>query len=127
MSRALTASCLAGVVQVAGITVPGCIILTAGVGQSTGICFIDGANAYFVATNTIDLKSTLDNIISSLSQLHTAIGTIATTLTAIGAGMTGSSTAPPGSLAANVTAINACVTALDGIKTTLTTLEGNLK
>lgn len=113
MSKAVEATCSAGVVKVEGIVVDDAEILSDGTGDSTGILIIDGEKSYYVATNSTDLKTAIENISDALSQ-------IATTLTSIGAGMTGATTAPPPGLGTDVTAINSKVT-------TLNTLKDNLK
>ncbi len=105
MSKILEASCVAGVVMIGAIPVPGVTILSEGVSPSTGIVVMQGDEAFYIAKISPDLKSTLETISSTLT-------TIATTLTAIGAGMTGPTTAPPPTLAVNVAQITTAAAAL---------------
>lgn len=113
MTKAITATCENGTVKVGNLTIEGAIILTAGVGSSEGLLFIDRDQMYYVATNTTDLETTIEKIIDTI----TKIGTI---LTSIGAGMTGPTTAPPLTLATDIVELN-------GIASELTELKGALK
>ncbi len=113
MTKAVAATCLNGVVKIGTLEVPEAVILSAGVGSSSGICFFDKDKIYYVTSVSSDLETTLAKVIDALTQL-------ASTLTSIGAGMTGITTAPPPTLATDVAALNT-------IKAALTTLKGQLK
>lgn len=113
MSKMLDATCSAGVVQVNGLPVDDCEILSEGIGQSAGIILMEGLVSRYVPSTASDLKDTLTEVIAALTE-------IANVLTAIGGGMTGPTTAPPPTLPASVITINAKVTLL-------TTLKGALK
>lgn len=108
MTKALEASCTAGIVTAGALPVVGAEILSEGVGSSSGILILDEDRKTYIPKTSGDLKTTLEKLAS-------ALGKIASTLTSIGAGMTGPTTAPPPTLAADVaqiTAIQAEITAL---------------
>jgi hypothetical protein len=111
-AKALPATCLSSVVTAMGFAVTPVTILSEGKGQSSGVLIMDGEQAFYIASNAGDLKTTLEKVASALTE-------IATTLTAIGAGMTGPTTAPPPTLPTSVTAINAVVTQLNALKEVL--------
>ena len=113
MTKSLAATCENGVVKVAGKTVSGAVILSEGVGASTGVAYFDKDQIFYVASNASDLKTTIEKLIDVLTQ-------VGSTLTSIGAGMTGPTTAPPPTLATDVAALNT-------IKAALNTLKGQLK
>jgi hypothetical protein len=125
MSRVLEASCEDGVVTVQGLEIEA-EIFTEGLGQSTGIVIIDKDKAYYVASSSANLKTTIEKVIAVIEDLADALTQVGTTLTSIGAGMTGPTTAPPPTLAADVLAINAKVVELNATKTELNTLKGDL-
>jgi hypothetical protein len=113
MTKALAATCENGVVKIGGVEIPEAVILSEGVGESSGVCYIDKGQVFYVASNATDLKTTIEKLVDVI----TKVGNIAT---AIGAGMTGPTTAPPPTLAADVIALNA-------VGTELNTLKGQLK
>lgn len=109
MSKALEATCVAGVVTAGGIPVPAADILSKGIGPSTGILILDEDRAKYVTSNATDIESTLTQIASALT-------TISTALTSIGAAMTGPTTAPPPTLPTDVAQILAAVIQINLIK-----------
>lgn len=115
MSKILNANCAAGVV-VAGEPVPGpvasAVILSKGVGPSSGVLAMDEDKATYITSNASDIESTL-------GVLATVLTDIATCLTSIGAGMTGPTTAPPPTLAVDVAKITAAVVQINLIKAVL--------
>jgi hypothetical protein len=127
MNKILDATCEAGIVKVGPISVPDAVILSEGVGASTGILLIEEEESRYVANTTPDLKSAIESTIDALDKIASSLQTIATTLTSIGANMTGPTTAPPPTLAADVITIATNVTAINLEKTALTTLKGMLK
>jgi hypothetical protein len=84
-------------------------IIGGGIGESTGVVFIDGDKVYYMASSSPDIAKLLDSVIEALTKT-------ANTLTAIGAGMTGPTTAPPGALPGNVADINAAIAELNTLK-----------
>ncbi len=127
MSKVLSATCLAGVVKVGLLPVPEAIILSEGLGASTGVAVIDEDEVTYIAKTTPDLNSTLDQLIDSLDKIASTLNTIATSLTSIGAGMTGPTTAPPPTLAANVASIVTNAIAITAAQTQLEALQEVLK
>ena len=126
MSKVIEATCVDGKVSVAGNVIDSVEILTAGVGESSGLLIIDADKAYYLTVNTPDLKTTVEKVIELIEDLASAITKTADTLTAIGTGMTGSTTAPPAALPGNVTFINNKVTELNATKNDLIALKDGL-
>src|SRR5690606_27643805 len=113
MIRALEGTCSAGVVSVGGKPVPGAIILSEGVGQSSGTVFIDGDKIFYVAKTTPDVKTILEKVLAVLSELTTA-------LTAIDAKpVGGAGSAPAPAAAANIANIGTKQTELTLLNETL--------
>lgn len=127
MTKVLEATCTAGVVLVGTLPVPTAEILSAGVGESSGVLLLDEDRAAYIADTTPDLETTLAKLSSSLGDISSALTTIANTLTAIGAGMTGPTTAPPPTLATDVAQITAGATSLTAIQTQVDLLKETLK
>lgn len=113
MTKMLVGTCQAGAVKVDGDLVTEAVILSKGIGASSGALFIDGEKVFYIPNNSADLETTLTKVIA-------AINKIATTLTSIGAGMTGPTTAPPPTLVADVLELTT-------LSTELSTLKGALK
>ncbi len=111
MARIIAATCVSGQVTVEGFPIEA-TILSQGVASSEGIVILQGATAFYVASNALDLK----DVIEKTAEL---VNLCATLFTAIGAGMTGPTTAPPPTLAADVLNIQTKATVLDAIKDTL--------
>lgn len=76
MIKALDATCVGGVVSIGGAPVVGAVILSQGVGQSTGVAYIDGDKVFYVAKTTPDVATILEKLSNSLSELITALGLI---------------------------------------------------
>ncbi len=109
MSKALAATCTAGVVLVDGLPLPGATILSEGVGPSGGVAILDETSAFYVAKTSPDLKTTLDKLISILTELTTVLPLIDAKPT----GGVGSAPTPVTvSSVANLTAISLELTAL---------------
>lgn len=113
MSKILSASCVAGVVTSQGVPVTEAVVLSEGVGSSSGALLLEEDKAFYITSNASDIKQTLNKVVAALNK-------IGETLTAIGAGMTGPSTAPPPTLATNVAEITQ-------LAIQLTQLENGLK
>ena len=111
MSKALDATCLAGVVKVGDLPVAGATVLSEGVAQSQGVLIIEADKKTYVAKTSPDLKSTLDKISSALSQ-------IATALTAIDGKPTGT-LAPAPVATTNITQISTLQAELSALKDAL--------
>lgn len=155
MSKVLEATCEAGVVTCQGVPVPDVIILSEGVGDSTGILILQAGKAYYVVKGSPDLDETLENLINALGQIVTAynqavtgLNKAVTALTQAGTGMglidakptggSGSASTPVaagnitaiGTNAADITAaagqITTAANAISAIKTDLETLKGDL-
>jgi len=105
MPKALAATCVSGVVTCEGVALAGAVILSEGVGSSSGYVVIDEEKIYYVAKTSPDLKTTLEKLISITNKV-TAL------FTSVGAGMHGDTTAPPPTLASDVSAISAEVAIL---------------
>ena len=73
MTKALDASCVAGVVTHNGMPVLGTNIMSAGVGASNGLLILEGSEKYYVAIPTDDLKAILDLIGSLADAVSTGI------------------------------------------------------
>lgn len=112
MPKVIEATCVAGIVTAGGAPLVGAVILSQGVGPSTGIAIIDQEKIYYVAKTTPDVKSVLEKLISTITELTTV-------LTLIDAKPTGgvASAVTPVAVASviNLTAINVQLTALNGI------------
>jgi hypothetical protein len=112
MTKSVAATCTAGVVTIDSMPVPGAVILSAGVGSSSGTAFIDGDKVYYVANTTPDLKTLLEKVISLLTELTTVL----TLIDAKPTGGVGSATTPVAAAAVvNLTALSVQLTTLNGI------------
>lgn len=144
MSKIVAASCVAGVVTVGGLPVPGVTLLSEGVASSEGILIIDVDRTYYVTNIGNDLDTTLEKLIAALEKLSTALtktteglGKAVDALTKLDTkgfliAATAGVPSPPiavtdilGITTAS-TAITTAVTELDAIKVELQTLKGNL-
>lgn len=114
MSKALAATCVGGVVSIAGTPIPGAVILSEGVGSSTGVAYLQDDKIYYVAKTTPDVKTLLEKVVSLLTELTTAL----TLIDAKPTGGVASATTP-------VAAVN--IVNLTAISTQLTTLGAMLK
>jgi hypothetical protein len=118
MPRAIAATCENGVVTAEGVVVPGTVILSQGVGPSSGILVIDEDKKYFVAKTSPDVDATLESVIDALEAIVATIGALKSAVTNPVGGVT--------SLAA--TAVTAVSTAaIDTAKNALETLQGELR
>ncbi len=90
----------------------GAVILSQGIGPSTGVAVIDEDNSFYIADISGDLKTLLEKVISLLTNLTTA-------LTLIDAKPTGGTGSAPTPVAAtnitNLTTIAGELTALEAI------------
>lgn len=127
MSKILEATCQSGVVKVDNLAISDVIILSEGLGASTGILIMQDGQAYYVPYAAIDLKNTLIKIDTTLTNVIDAINKVGDTLTTIGAGMTGPTTAPPGTLVADVLLIKNYATVLNTVKTDFAAIKDSLK
>lgn len=127
MSKALEASCVAGVVTADGFPVLTAEILSDGTGASDGVLLMDEDKQFYIADTTPDLESTLEKISSHLQTIQGTLTTIASALTAIGAGMTGPTTAPPPTLPTSVASIAADVATLTALQVQVDLLKETLK
>lgn len=112
MSKILSATCTANVVTCEGKPVPSAIILSEGIGDSSGVLILQGDKQYYVAKTTPDVKEII-------TQLNDLIPKLITAFTSIASGMTGPTTAPPPSLATDLAALTAVNTQLIALKAML--------
>lgn len=112
MSKALEASCVAGIVKVGQTPVPGATLLSEGIAPSEGILILEEDKATYLAKTSPDLKTTLDKVSSAITK-------ISTILTSIGAAMTGPTTAPPPTLVSDVAELLATNVELIALKSSL--------
>jgi hypothetical protein len=107
MSKAIDATCSAGIVLAGALPVPTATKLCQGVGPSSGVLILDEDKQTYIADTSGDLKTTLGKIATALSQ-------IATALTAIDAKPTGTLPPAPAAAAAiaQITAVQVELTAL---------------
>lgn len=73
MSKIISATCVGGVVSVAGIPVPGVTLLSEGVANSSGILILDEERAYYVTNIGNDLDTTLGKLIALIEKLADAL------------------------------------------------------
>lgn len=109
MSKILDATCENNEVTCEGKTITGAVILSEGVGQSSGLLLIEESKKTYVTSNASDLKTTIEKLTDALDK-------IATILTNIGAGMLGSATAPPPTLGADVSELQSISSELENLK-----------
>ncbi len=127
MSKAIPATCTAGLVTAQGVPVPAAEILSQGVGSSSGVLVLDEDEAFYIAKVTPDLDAALEQVIAALTQAVTALNNVATTFTATFATMTGPTTAAPPTGPTGVANISTAATAITAAKTQLQTLKGMLR
>ncbi len=106
MSKAIAATCVAGIVTADGLPVPTAEKLSEGVAASTGVLVMQGQSQFYVAKTSGDLKTVI-------TQLNTILTNLVTVLTA-----------HDSSLGSTQTATIALIAAAN---TTLTTLKEALK
>lgn len=95
MSKIIPATCVGGVVTAEGVPVPGAVILSEGVGQSSGYLVLDGSEKTYIPKTSPDLKSSiqsLSSIIEKVAQILTSLDAVSTT---------------PGSVAATIAELTA--------------------
>ena len=127
MSNVRAATIQSGEVKVGSLPVADAVILSQGLGDSSGVLVIQGGLSYYIAKTSPDLDSTIQKTMDALEDLASVLNKIATTLTSIGAGMTGPTTAPPPTLAVDVASIVSKATEITATRTALNTLKGALK
>lgn len=126
MSKAIEATCAAGVVKVGALPVEGAVIFSEGVGSSQGIVIMEGGEKFYFAKITPDLKTTIEKTADALVDVVSALNEIATALTTIATVPSGWVT-PPASVAANVAIIISKAAEITAGSAALTTLKGVLK
>lgn len=131
MSKVLEATCVGGVVSVGGVPVPGVVLLSEGVANSTGILIIDEMRAYYITNVGNDLDTTLgkvieafDKVIAALEKAVDSLTTLDTTGFLIGAA--GAVPSPPVATA-DIAGITSAAAELEGVKAELETLKGSLQ
>lgn len=127
MSKLIEATCNDGVVTALGVTVDNVVILSEGVGASSGVLILDEDSATYIAKTSPDLKTTILKAITALTETADGLSKVASTLTSIGSMMTGPTTAPPPTLPADVATINAHVADIESAVDELQTLSEDLK
>lgn len=113
MSKAISATCAAGVVSVNGVTLPGVVILSEGQGQSEGILLVDESNAYYLAKTSGDMAALLPDLTEAIEKTLDLVGSVNDSLA-------GSSSAPYPTFATDRAAIDQIVGRIE-------TLAGNLR
>jgi hypothetical protein len=108
MIKVLQATCEGGVVTVEGQEITPDLILSEGVGASSGVLIIDADKSYYVAKTSPDLKSAITSLVAILDQAIVV-------LTTLDAGMV-----VPGGAAAGIATLTT-------LKTTFNTTKDNLK
>lgn len=108
MSKALAATCEAGVVSVGGVNIDGVIILSQGTKSSSGVMFMQGGDLYYVASNATELNTLIDKVQDVLAKIETAL-----------TGLDGA-TNSPGAQTANIAQITT-------VKTAILAMKDNLK
>lgn len=126
MSKIIEATCVAGVVKIGTLPIPGTVIFSEGVGSSQGVIILEGGEKFYFAKITPDLKTTIEQTATALGDVVSALTQISTALTAIAAVPSGWVTPPP-TVPANVAIITAKAAALTATQAALTTLKGMLK
>ncbi len=112
MSNVLPAICAAEIVQVNALPVPGAVILSKGVGASTGILVLQDGATYYITSNALDLESTITKITDLITKLST-------TFTHFAGSMAGAGTVPPPALAADLADLSAISAELTALKAVL--------
>lgn len=137
MPKVMPATCEAQVVTCNDLPLPGAVILSQGVGQSSGIAVLDGDSAHYVANISGDLKTLLTKVIDSLAQVKTALDKSVDALTAIDTagyiltvnpgtgGASGVAAAPVAT--ADISSITSAANEIDSLKSQLSDLNGALK
>lgn len=81
MTRFIDAICTANIVTVSGVPILDAVILSEGIGPSTGILIVSEDKPYYIAKTSGDLSSTIDLITNTLTQLSATISAIIAALT----------------------------------------------
>lgn len=87
MPRAISATCLNGVVTADGATVAGAVILSEGVTQSEGYAIFDEDKVFYVAKTSADLKTAIQSInamITKMIMMFTAVDAGFSALSGVG-------------------------------------------
>lgn len=113
MPRVLNATCEGGVVTAEGVTVPGAVILSEGVGASSGLLFLDGDKKTYIGKTSPDLETTLEKTIAAINK--------------IAEGLTAAGSALDGIAGGSGTPVTTAATQLAPIVAELETLKGQLK
>lgn len=115
MSKALPATCQGGVVTCEGKPVAGVVILSEGVGPSSGTLFLEEDKAYYVAKTSPDLKDALASISNALANTSAAL----TAIDNVGFWSGGGAPTPP--------FLGTVISGIDTAKASLDTLRGAMK
>lgn len=113
MPRVLNATCENGVVTAEGAQVPGAVILSEGVGSSSGLLFLDGDKKTYIGKTSPDLKTTIEKAVEAIQK--------------IAEGLTAAGSALDGIAGGSGTPVTTAATQLTPIVTALNTLKGQLK
>lgn len=135
MTKAIEATCGAGVVKVGTVPLTEAKKLSKGIGQSTGVVFLDEKDQYYVANTTPDLEQTLTDVVSLLDQVKTALNAVKASLDNLKTYPFIVGAAPAASpvpwvttaFELTITQVNTAISGFDPIKAELNTLKGNLK
>jgi hypothetical protein len=112
MTKALPATCLAGVVTCEGVPVTTAEILSEGEGQSEGVLLTEGPDQFYLTSSASDLKLTIEKTIAALNHVVTG-------LTAAGGALDGLSGGAGTPVTAAASMITPIVTELTLLKETL--------
>ncbi len=123
MSKMVEATCQDGVVTADDVPVPAADILSEGVASSEGILILDDDKAKYLTSNALDIKETLDKVVSALEKVASALSSID------GAGYIISVVGGPAPVVAIPSPPVAAsdISAITSLKTQLNTLKGNLR
>lgn len=119
MSKALPASCVAGVVTAGGVPVLTADKLCEGVASSEGVLILDEDEATYIAKTSPDLKTTLTKLIAILTDLTTALTVIDTKVLVTTCGAGPGSTVPLPLAASSIASLTATKAELLLLKETL--------
>lgn len=117
MSKTLAATCSGSAVKVDGVAVPSAVILSEGVGESTGVVLLDEDKAFYLAKISPDLKTAIERTIEGLEAAKTALTETATVLPIIAApGTTAAATAAAAQITSAVGSMTSAISALNTLK-----------
>lgn len=127
-AKVLAASCSASsVVTAEGVTVTPVTILSMGKQASTGFLIMDGEQAYYVASNALDIKTVIEKLVTVIEKSADALTQASNGLIAAGGALDGIAGGSGTSTTAAGNAITPLITQLNTVKSELNTLKGALK